>query len=445
MICKVRRTVDKHGMLDRGDTVIVGISGGADSCALLDVLCELQADYGLHLLAAHVNHGIRGAQAQRDEDFVKAFCEARGVPLKTLHCDVPRLSKERGVGLEACGRQVRYDFFESIAPDAKIATAHTSSDACETLLLHLTRGAGLRGMCGIPYVRGRIIRPLLDCTRAEIEAYCAGRGITYMTDETNEDPAYARNRIRRQVIPSLRQINPSLEEAAARLAAAAQTDEAYFSSQVSEILAKAAAEDGYIVQELASLHPALQTRAVAAILERETGQAPERTHVLAVCGILEGGRTQVLGGTAAECRNGLLTFGEPERTPPWQRDFSAELPIITPKKTVRAVRIHKKAQETIQFVHKNVLDSDRTVGTLAFRSRMPGDKIRIAGRGGTKTLKKLLTEAKIQDKNAVVVLADAEGPVWVEGFGCAERCKIEETTKTILKIYFDGEDFEHGT
>lgn len=440
MICKIKETIEKYGMFSSGRSVTVGVSGGADSCTLLHVLCRLKEEYSLNITAAHVNHGIRGEEADRDENFVKDFCSSLGVELKILHCDVPSLAKESGMGLEECGRKIRYEFFESIDRSALIATAHNLSDRCETLLFNIARGTSSKGLSSIPAVRGNIIRPLICCSRSEIEKYCQENDIKYVTDSTNADDFYARNRIRLNVIPELKKINPSFESAAARLVECAECDNDYFSFHTNELLKRSALPGGYDAKILLGEHPAIRGRAVFSLIEKETGKIPEANHVKNVESILTGGKTQILGGVSVSVKNGLLTFGEQPKTKSWSFDAEPEKEIITPTAKVNLQIIHNSSAVKIQFVHKNVLDFERIVGKLTLRSRREGDEIKIAGRNCTKKIKKLFVEAKIADKNAVCILADENGPVWVEGFGCAERCKVTKNTSVILKA-----DVKRGT
>ena len=169
IITRVDETVKKYDMLEQGDFVVVGVSGGADSMALLHVLLELKDEFAMNIIACHVNHGIRGETADRDEKFVVEACKRFGVDVRILRTDVPGTAKKMHLGVEECGRRIRYDFFNSVADDVIIATAHTLSDRSETLLLNIARGASVKGLCSIPAVRGNIVRPLIDCTRAEIE------------------------------------------------------------------------------------------------------------------------------------------------------------------------------------------------------------------------------------------------------------------------------------
>lgn len=414
-------------------SVIVGFSGGADSCSLLHALKSLEDEYSVKVTAAHVNHGIRGEEALRDEAFAAEFCKKIGVEIKILRCDVPAEAKKAGMGVEECGRKIRYEFFESIDPDALIATAHNLNDCCETLIFNIARGTSVKGLRSIPAVRGNIIRPLIECTRAEIEAYCAENGIEYVTDSTNLDEHYTRNRIRLNIIPQLKKINPSFEQAAERLIESACEDECFFTELTEKTVSEAKRENGYDAAVLMNCHEAVRRRAVGAIIEKETGAPAEAVHIKNVCSILKGGRTQILFDTPVRVENGMLIFGEKKLTESWERKFSLDEEIITPSKAVKFTIINKNESLKKQFVHKNVLDYDCIVGQLVLRSRKPDDEIRIPGRNCTKKLKKLFTEAKITDKNSVCVLADDSGVVWVEGFGCAERCKISDNTKNVLK------------
>ena len=165
MLDKALSAVEKYNMLSPGAAVIAAVSGGADSMAMLLFLMKISERYSLSLTVAHVNHGLRGEEARRDEEYVRSFCEKNSLRFEVLHADVAALAKQSVETCEECGRRVRYEFFESIDKNAKIATAHTASDNAETMLFNLARGSSLKGLCGIPPVRGNIIRPLIFCTR----------------------------------------------------------------------------------------------------------------------------------------------------------------------------------------------------------------------------------------------------------------------------------------
>ena len=203
---------DKYNMLPQGSTVLCALSGGADSMALLSVLEALAKPRSLTLHAAHFNHQLRGEESQRDEDFVVQWCQKRGIPLVVGRGDVAQEAQEQGKGVEETARAMRYGFLTATAQELgadKIATAHNADDNAETLLLHLARGTGLDGLTGFPPVRGILIRPLLATPRIDIAVYLAQEEIPHVEDSSNQDTVYARNRLRQEVMPVLRDLNPA--------------------------------------------------------------------------------------------------------------------------------------------------------------------------------------------------------------------------------------------
>ena len=198
---------DKLSGLDPNSSILVGFSGGADSSALLDMLCSYAQKSGAKIYAAHINHGIRGAEALRDEEFCRKRAQSYNIPLFVLSADVPSLAKSSGQSIELCARNIRYDFFAKIMSENSIpllATAHNANDNLETVLFNLTRGSGLRGLCGIPDKRecrgGMLIRPILHMSREDILKYCRENGLDYVTDSTNTDTDYTRNALTRKQI-----------------------------------------------------------------------------------------------------------------------------------------------------------------------------------------------------------------------------------------------------
>lgn len=427
----------KYNMPLFGRTVAVGVSGGADSMALLHVLLELKDEFRMNIIACHVNHGIRGETADRDEKFVVDACKRLGVDVRILRADVPGTAKKMHLGVEECGRGIRYDFFNSVADDVIIATAHTLSDRSETLLLNIARGASVKGLCSIPAVRGNIVRPLIDCTRAEIEKYCSDNSIEFVTDETNFEDIYSRNRIRLNVIPELKKLNPSLERAFMRLISNAEEENDFMNGFSREILGKVKLKNGYNARLLNDEHPAVRKRVIFEIINIETGIVPEAVHVEQVDKILQGGRTEIIGDTVVEVKNGVMKINpQKEEIADWEFDFdslSAEIPFGK----IRGEIIHRNNLSLKQSVHNKVLDYDSIVGHSVLRNRRPGDKMKLAGSSCTKTLKKLFNEKHIENRNCAAVLADEAGICWVQGLGCADRCKIKPETDKILII---GED-----
>ena len=208
--------------MEQGDRVICAISGGADSVALLWCLYLLREQLDLKLSAAHLNHGLRGEESDRDEDFVRQLCAGYQIPLTVGRTQV----QAQGRGLEDAARRARYTFLESLDPAAKIATAHTADDNAETVLLHLIRGAGLRGLGGIAPARGRVIRPMLGVTRQEVEAFLEHWNLPHVEDSSNGQPDFLRNRVRSRIMPLLRQENPRFARRSSETALPLRRDEA---------------------------------------------------------------------------------------------------------------------------------------------------------------------------------------------------------------------------
>ena len=436
MICKVIKAVEQHSMFD-GKSITVGVSGGADSVALLHVLFTLQGEYGYSLKAAHVNHMLRGEEADRDEAFVRSFCASLGVPLDVLKADVNALSKERRIGLEECGRQVRYEFFESLGCDL-IATAHTLTDCVETMIFNLARGTTSAGLCSIPAKRGKIIRPLIFCTAEEVKEYCRENSLDYVTDSSNLSDEYARNKIRHGVLPVLSSINPAFEANALRCIESLKADESYLSTLAANLLNDAKSSNGYDVSILSSAPLPVRYRALARILEEQSEATPEKKHVEALDELLVSGGDRVLCGSLL-CRQGggLLYFpGKEASLDPWC------IPAvigenITPAGVCVIERITREEYEKLPKKEKlSCFDAQCMKFELVFRSRRAGDSFTSPLRHNTKTLKKLFNELAIQPhrRNHIRILASGDELVWFETQGVSAKFSVTKKTNVLLRI-----------
>jgi tRNA(Ile)-lysidine synthase len=277
MLKRIRKTIADCSLLERGDHLLVAVSGGPDSVALLRAMALLSSEYELRLTTAHLNHGLRGAEAKRDEEFVRSLCAGMGIACICKTVDIRMLQKGRGMSLEEICREQRYRFLDEAAETCsarKIATGHHRDDQAETVLINLLRGSGPEGLKGIPPVRdGRIIRPLLHVGRGEILEFLNREGITYMVDSSNLTPLFLRNRIRHELIPELTlKYNPGIVEALSHTAEIIRKDDDYLKAVVRQILCQwgvvpGAAEIKLPLSALLDIHEALQGRVIKYLLE----------------------------------------------------------------------------------------------------------------------------------------------------------------------------------
>lgn len=442
MRCKALVTIRRNGMLQSGH-VLVGVSGGADSVSLLHLLHSLREDFGFTLEAAHVHHGLRGEEADRDEQFVRTLCAQWDVPLHVLHADVAAEAERTHESIEACGRRVRYAFFDSVAK-GEIATAHTLDDNAETVLLHMVRGSGLRGLCGIPPVRGNIIRPLIDCSRADVEAYCAEHGLSFVTDSSNSGDAYARNLVRHEVLPAMRTINPAVSDALVRCASTLSQDADYLQTQSAALLTGAKRQFGYDAGTLLAAHPAMRARAVEAILADAMHAWPQAHHIEACAQLLRtGGAVQTEKGTTVCVYGGVLYVRRPLR-PPWTAQIESGTAVLP----FGRVEIQRLSAENIQKIHKDLLPNCLCCDTIAtdvfFRSRLSGDRMTRVNASGSKSMKKLMEERGIPAccRNDVPILTDGERVLWAEGIGCDAQFALTPQSRSGWMLHVIREDEE---
>lgn len=427
--------------------LIVGFSGGADSMALAHWLMG-RADKR-RIILAHVNHLLRGDEAERDQRAAEDFAMEHGVEIRVLRADVRKLSEERGLGTEDCGRQVRYEFFHKLAPgeDDRILTAHNADDNAETIILNLCRGTGLDGLCGIPRERGKILRPLLGVSRAEIETYCHEHGLKYVTDSSNLTDDYTRNRVRHQVLPVLRELNPRFIQAAGKTAGLLREDREYLDGQARELLERSRNEWGLEAAVLLKAGKSVRGRTVKMFLERAGGSQLERKHIEESMRILERGGGADLPGVHVRCAQGVLWAGKGTVSGPFE--VAAKLGenlLPDGKRVVLREKIPAKSEnpEKIQnLLFKNALDYDIMTGLavslpegIVLRSRRPGDRFTPAGRGVGKPIKQIFQELRVPGplRDSVPLLVCGGEIAWCQGAGVSERFRVTDRTKRVLAV-----------
>lgn len=415
------RTVEKYSMLKNGDSVIVALSGGADSVALFDILNSIKEKYNLILYAVHVNHGLRGAEAQRDENFCKSLCNEYGVKLFVRHENVSELAKKNKISEELCGRNVRYSIFEKLSKQlsAKVATAHTASDNAETLLFNITRGASIGGVCAIPPVRKYIIRPLIECTRAQIEQYCKDKNLEYVTDSTNLSDDYTRNRIRHNVIPALKEINPAFENSALRLSENAREISDFLSIMTDKAISESKCNYGYDCKVLLSNHNAIIKNAVAVLCKRCADFSAEQRHIELIIDIMKnGGAVNLTEKCSAVSKQGILRFvfsSEENRLE--ETKFCEKTEFEFCGKTYRVIKNNSDKE------NKNSINADFLNKNAVFRTRQSKDMFTYPKRKVTKPLRKVMNELKIpsEQRDKSVVLAVDNIILWCEGVGVSAQ------------------------
>lgn len=442
---KVLQTIQKYDMLAFGDSVVVGLSGGADSCALLSFLCSVQEEMHLNIYACHLNHLIRGAEAERDEQFVREVCDKKGIPLFVRRLPIEQMAKERKIGSEQCGREERYRFFDETARkyNARIATAHTASDNAETLLLHLIRGCGIQGLCGIPPVRGNIIRPLIEVSREEIENYCSENSLPYVTDSTNFTRQYTRNQVRLDVLPKLKQINPSVLDAFQRLTAIMQDTAAHLDAQAEQLLQAAAVPYGYRADILAKADNAVRTEAIELFCRHYVSNGLEMRHIEKIdCCLKNGGAVELNRRVRIIVKQGVLRAEIIEKTVPIRDEKPLQIgkTVMIGYKNITLLTLNmeefNKQKKINKLLFNNALDYDKIPCTRALRTRRSGDTFVTPWGGQTKTLKKLMCELKIpnEQRDFIPVLASESQILWIDGIGVSKPYSVTKDTKNILVI-----------
>lgn len=421
---------DRHEMLPAGSAVLIALSGGGDSMALAACLQELAQERELTLFAAHYNHQLRGEEARRDEDFVRDWCQQQGIPLTIGRGDVAQEANAQGRGVEETARDLRYAFLAQTAQTVgadRVATAHNADDNAETVLLHLVRGAGLDGLTGIPPVREPFIRPLLTTPRADIDAYLAQKEIPHVEDATNADPAFARNRLRREVMPVLRELNPAFSTTLAGNLEHLRQDRDLLHRMAKRVSDRASVEDGRVIlaaQELAGLPKPVAVRVVKQLLakvDHHSVSGQSLAQILSLAGGAATAATLTLPDELYAWReyealvlcpaaNMPPAFSLTLLTGPGEFALENGWTILVEEETCPEF----PAQEAFEW-H---IAADQAAFPLILRPRQTGDQLRLPGRR-TKTLKKWYIDEKIprRQRELLPVLADESGLLAAAGLG----------------------------
>ena len=436
---KARNTIEKYHMFPRNAKIVVGLSGGADSVALLHVLCSLEKEW--NIIAVHVHHGLRGEEADRDAAFAEKFCEALGVPCIVRKYDVRAEVKARKLGEEETGRLLRYEAFREVAgEDGYISVAHHRKDQAETVLMRLCRGTGLTGLVGMSPVNGNICRPLLFCSRQEIEQYCKENGLNWQEDATNQEETYTRNKLRLRVLPLLEEIHPKAVEHISETAELLALEEDFLEQQASacyEAVKLNGTEVALDRKKLCELHPAMKKRVLRKAMAEFCSADVSQVQIEALEDLLQketGKSRDFLEGIHAENRYDALVFSVKKEKP---AGYQVALPlgetVLIPGMGLNIMAWTGEKEELLPEDTK-CFDFDKVKGELSCRTRRTGDFISL--KNGRKKIKDLFIDKKIprEEREIFPLIAVGEEVLWAVGLRASERHQPNEHTKKYLYI-----------
>lgn len=469
MYQKVLDFCKEHSLIETNDKIVVGVSGGADSVCLLVILCQIREMIPIQIYAVHVNHGIR-EEASRDEQFVADLCDRLQVPFYVKNENIPELSARLKISTEEAGRKARYDAFEeirSLTGSNKIAVAHNMNDQAETVLFHLFRGSGMKGISGIRPLRDSIIRPLLCVQRCEIEQFLANRGLDHQTDHTNFEDEYTRNRIRNHIIPlAEKMVCTGIVHHISDTAQIVSQAEVYIAKQSHLIYMRIAHEKKdpsriiYELKELEELDPIIKIYLLREGIQRVKGTITDISsmHLSQISSLTEkqvGKQVNLPDGIRAYRTYNSLVIEDSraDKTEPTVKSVCHTL-LFKDTDTVKEseyiiddfgkleIRLFMRNEGQIipQNLYTKWFDYDKIKKSLQLRNRRLGDYLIVDEKGSRKSLKQYMIDEKIprEFRDQILVLADEDHIVWIPGYRISQSYKIEDQTKKILEVKLTG-------
>ncbi len=440
MIGKIFDFIKKYNMISPGDIIICGLSGGADSVSLLLSLYELREQLGITVNALHVNHCLRGAESDRDEEFCRKLCSELGVGFEAVSCDVASYAEKHSVSLEEAARRLRYAVFREHSQGKKLATAHNANDNLETVILNMTRGSALKGFTGIPPVRENIIRPMLTVSRREIDAFLAERGQEYVTDSTNLSDDYTRNKIRHRIIPLLEEMNSSIIETSIKSIDAMRAENDFIEEQTEK--AMNVCRHGNIIRNADTLPQVIRRRCIARLLtENSIPYSYDRLEAADVL-LSKKGRLNVAGDFFLVSDGKNLELKE---IAPKKSTELLEAPLVIGENNIFGSRTMfcklilcddlKKNDAVHKKLTSYLLDYDKIIGRAVVRNRRFGDRIQLSGRNFNSSVKKLINEnVPIELRSVLHFIEDEQGTIFAEHIGISGRVAPDTRTKRFLEI-----------
>lgn len=449
------RALERYHLLEPGDRILVGVSGGPDSMALLDIVKQAAERYGCFLAVVHVNHCLRGEQADKEADFVRTWCHRQQIPCVVFVRNVALFAKEQGLSTEAAAHEVRFAAFREAAEQFqanKLALGHHQDDRAETVLLHLIQGTGLDGLAALPPQDDWIIRPLIEATKADLLAYCQQEQLPYFLDATNDEMIYLRNRIRHRLLPELvEDYNPQMRQALVRLAITASEDSLFLAEQAQKAWQSCAVcQNDTVMLDLTRwrlLPPALQKRVLRlgylALQPQAQGLSYQQTEALLRLASEKQGQKQLdlpKRVQAVKSYDTLILKRQTDNLSPTRYELAWQLPeiLVLPDGSRLMAKWLDVPLTYKDDFYQVLLDGERLTGMLTVRNRRPGDKLQPLGMQGKKKLKAYFIDKKVPqaDRDRWPLVFNGDELIWLPGLTIAEGYQATSKTQKYCQLTF---------
>lgn len=456
MIKKVQEYVQQHKLIEDIDGIVVGVSGGADSICLLEVLWRLKEQYGYELLVVHIHHGIRGVEADEDQRFVEAYCKQRDIPCRSYNFDVKKEAAIRKQSEEEVGRSLRYEVFQQELVTFKkgvIAVAHHQNDQAETILFNLLRGSGLLGLCGMKPRRDAIIRPLLGVSRYEIETFLEKEDIAYRTDSTNKETLYSRNKMRLELIPYIQNhFNTNVIKHLNKTADLLRDEEDFLESQAKEAYEACVTKKSDVffvdLESFLEFHSCLKRRILRIVMKDYVKNLKDITsmHIEDICQLAEnqsGKQISLPKGIIVEKNYNTLKIyqrSEGQRMNSFSYTIKnipdvVEITELSQKVTINLYD-HQQYHAKFKNNYTKCFDYDKIEYNLTLRTRQPGDYINLKGMKGKKKLKDFFIDHKVPrvQRDQILLLAHGSEILWIIGYRVNHNYVVTDVTKSLMEV-----------
>ena len=454
----VRKTIKEHKMIDEFDKIVVGVSGGHDSMSLLYVLESLKKELGFEMVVAHINHGIRGKQADEDEEYVRNISKELNLPFYSCKVNMDDYAKEYKITSEEAGREIRYNFFRKILKDVdgtKIAVAHNRNDQAETLMMRFMRGTGIDGLRGMEFETREIIRPLLDIERKDIEEYCKELNVSPRIDPTNAMPIYGRNKVRIELIPYIEKtFNSAIINTLSRTSEIMKIDSDFLMIYSEEKFIESLNKSDEIsvtldINKINCFHESIKTRVIRRAIEELNSSLKgiEKKHIEDILKLIKSDKT----GKSIDITNNIrvktsydnLIIEKNEQIEKLSFNYNIDIGCV---KTIDELNSEIKSsvcslKDANVDLNNNLVkcfDYDNIKSSIHIRNRQNGDKFIPSGMTGNKKLKDFFIDEKIpkEVRNKIPLVLDGENIMWVVGYRTSEKYKVSSSTKNVLVLEY---------